>query len=164
MLFDIHLHQGCWTAAAPDVDDLSERIPALRDEDLRARVRQWRPGGFLGLDIPEPEATELLDRLKRAEARGEVVPAAYREPVVTVEAARPIAERAIAEERQAHFPTYAFGPVEYARQGPRWWTFVSGSERLQQEGRIPGALFASVDKLDGHVWQPSEMEQLYEGR
>lgn len=122
------------------------------------------PGGVLGLDLPESEATELLGRLKRAKARGEVVAAAYRQSVVSVEAARPIAERANAEKRQAHFPTYDFGPVEYVREGPRWWIFVAGSEQLQEEGRIPGALFAYVDKRSGHVWEQSEMEQLYEGR
>ncbi len=40
------------------------------------------------------------------------------------------------------------------------WTFGAVSEQLVKEGRIPGALYAGVDKLDGHIWKQTDLERL----
>ena len=162
-MFDIYLYEGCWTTS-PNLDDLVEQIPALNNPDLRARTEKWRPGGFLGLDLPESMARTLLDRLLGAKARGQMVPSAYREPKVSVEAAQPIAEQAIAQLRETRYSMCTLGPVRYLRETPWWWTFAADCKEWQEQGYIPGAVFASIDKLDGHVWQPEERDRLFEGQ
>jgi hypothetical protein len=37
--------------------------------------------------------------------------------------------------------------------------FCVACEEWQEEGLIPGALFVSVDKRDGHVWTRQEFER-----
>jgi hypothetical protein len=161
-MFDLYLYQGC--TAPPDVNDLVDQIPAAQDPGLYAKLQEWRPGGFLGLDLPEDVAHAFLLRLKRAGARGHMALSAYRDPKISVDAARSIAEQVIAQLQQAHFPSYTFDEVKYGGEGPWWWIFGAASEQLQAEGRIPGALFAYVDKLDGHVWHSEEMENLLEAQ
>ena len=56
---------------------------------------------------------------------------------------------------------YQFGPVVFERDDEYFWTFVSGSKQLQDEGWVPGALHACVDKVDGHVWTSEEMEEFF---
>lgn len=162
-MFDVYLYEGGRTAP-PDLDDLAEQIPALKEPDLRSRMEKWRPGGFLGLDLPETTARVLLDRLEQAKARGHIVPSDYRKPKITVEAAQPIAERAMAELHATRYPTCTLGTTHYLRESPWWWTFAADCKELQEAGYIPGALFASIDKLDGHIWQPEEIERLFEGQ
>lgn len=175
-LYDIYLGAGC--RASPEISDLAERIPALADANVVARFqavlrphprfpglnRSEEPPGFLGLDLPQDLARALYQRLAAARARGEVLPSAYRQPRVSQEEARPIAEQAIQHLQAASFSGYAFEPVCFHQEAPRWWSFVAGSEQLQEEGYIPGALFACVDKLDGHVWEDDEMLDLEESR
>jgi hypothetical protein len=105
-MFDIYLSQGC--SSPPQVDDLMDQIPALRDPVLSARLRKWRPGGFLGLDLPERTAIVLMERLRQAKGLGIVVPAAYRTPKVRIAEARPLAERAIAELHRTRYPECTF--------------------------------------------------------
>jgi hypothetical protein len=40
-------------------------------------------------------------------------------------------------------------------------TFFSSAKEWQNEGLIPGALFANVDRLDGHLWTHDEKIELY---
>lgn len=157
--YDVYLTSGC--ATPPDLDDLVEQIPELHTTSLQARLSSWRPGGFLGLDLAEHVAHGLLERLQRAHARGFVAPAAYRTPAVSREEAFPLGKQYIDRVIASRFPTVTFAPVAYLRESARWWTFFAGSPQLQSEGLIPGAVFASIDKLDGHVWTPEEMEHLF---
>jgi hypothetical protein len=46
-------------------------------------------------------------------------------------------------------------------ENERFWTFVCGSDQLFDEGYVPGAVYACVDKVDGHVWADAEVEQFY---
>lgn len=158
MYFDIYLYQRC--LRPPDLHDLVDQISAARDPLLLARLQERRPSAFLGLDLPEEAAHALRRRIKQCGARAHVAPSAYREPKVSIEEARAIAERAIAQRRESRYPTYTFGEVTYGGEGPWWWIFGAGSEQLQAEGWIPGAIIEYVDKLDGHLWQNEEMERM----
>lgn len=61
----------------------------------------------------------------------------------------------------ARFARYAFGELELQSENERFWTFVRGSEQLFDEGCVPGAVYACVDKEDGRVWTMPEVEQFY---
>lgn len=158
-LMDLYLVEGC--ARPPDLRDLLAYAPFLAEPPLQARLHQRFPSpGFLGLNLPPALATTLLARLSAAGARGESVPAAYRAPRVSREQAQAIAERALPQEAARVFPGYPFGPVLYWRAGPRWWVFGCASERLVEEGHIPGGVLAYVDTLDGHLWSFEDMQRL----
>jgi len=155
--YDVVLVTGC--TSTPRLDDLVERVPALADPDVQTRMLGWRQHwpDFLGLDLPQSLALVVYARLKRAGAHGGVHLAAYRTPRVTVEQARTIAEPVMAE-RQAQYPRMTFSPLQFSSRhgGVERWAFFAACEEWQQEGKIPGALFVSVDKLDGHVWTREE--------
>ncbi|MGH9832318.1 MAG: hypothetical protein ACREBD_06305 [Blastocatellia bacterium] len=81
---------------------------------------------------------------------------------LTVEEARLIAEQEFNRilATSVELQQYHFDPVMYCRETDLFWTFVAGSEELIELGYVPGAIHISVDKLDGHVWTPEEMERL----
>lgn len=85
------------------------------------------------------------------------------EMVVTFEGALRIASEDIERriENSARLSKYSFSHVELKNANDKFWTFVSGSEELQAEGVVPGALYASVDKTDGHLLTSDEVEQFY---
>lgn len=156
-MYDIYLSAGC--RSLPDLGDLLRRVPKLAEAALQEKLLARHPG-FLELDVSEQDALALLERLRGSKARGQVVPAGYRTPSVSINDALPTAERFIAKLHETHFTSYTFEPVHFWREGPRWWIFLAGSEQLQREGVSPGAFFAYVDKLDGHVWQQPEIAHL----
>ncbi len=83
---------------------------------------------------------------------------------ITLEEALLLAEREI-ERQIAASPVlsgYQFSPVRLKGEDERSWVFVSGSEQLQDEGYVPGALYARVDKRDGHIWSPDELANYLE--
>lgn len=77
---------------------------------------------------------------------------------LTIADALPIAEREIATviNGSERLRRYEFGPVHYLRETDRYWVFSAGSEQLMEEGYVPGAISACVDKIDGHVWDTDE--------
>jgi hypothetical protein len=159
LMYDIHLSSACHTL--PDLSDLAGKYPILMDAAFQARLLERVPK-FLGLDMPKEDAIALWKRLESTWGRGMFVLSAYRNPKVTVEEAFPIAERAIARLQAEHCPNVEFNPVRFLSEDAMWWVFKASSEELIEQGFIPGALFALVDKLDGHVWQPNELEQFGE--
>ena len=54
-----------------------------------------------------------------------------------------------------------FSPVELHGETESFWIYVSGSQAMIDDGIIPGAFFAVVDKTDGHIWTRSEQENYY---
>src|SRR5215510_10476521 len=54
-----------------------------------------------------------------------------------------------------------FGQIGLRSENERFWTFVRGSDQLFDEGYVPGAVYACVDKADGHLWSDDEVEQFY---
>lgn len=162
MMYDIYLSMG--GRALPDLNDLMRAVPALAEPQMQQKIVQRSPKpGFLGLDLTSDQAKTLMQRLKAQKAVGYPVPSAYRQPKITIEQATPIATQAIEQLHKAHIPEHTLGPVLLRKDEPACWTFGAVSEEWVKEGRIPGVLFASVDKLDGHVWKAEEFEQLRNG-
>ena len=57
-----------------------------------------------------------------------------------------------------------FSSVELFEETDAFWTSVSGSQAMFDDGIIPGAFFFSVDKTDGHIWTRREKEGFYQGK
>ncbi len=82
---------------------------------------------------------------------------------LTYEQSKQIAEKHIRDQiRESPFLSrYEFGEVEVKSENERFWTFVSGSDQLFREGYVPGAVYACVDKTDGHLWSMDDVERFY---
>ena len=158
-MYDIYLSMGC--RILPDFKDLLQEASILTDPAVITQILQRSPGpGFLGLDLNRQVAGTLLQLLKSTKASGYIVDAAYRKPSITIEQATAIAEHAITELQATRFSDTTFNPIHFEREQPVCWTFCAVSEQWVKKGLIPGALYVSVDKLDGHVWQPEEFDRL----
>ncbi|HSK72545.1 MAG TPA: hypothetical protein VK892_12655 [Pyrinomonadaceae bacterium] len=71
-----------------------------------------------------------------------------------------IAEEAIGKrQRESNYDD--FSPVEFHGETDSFWIFVSGSQAMIDDGIIPGAFFAVVDKSDGHIWTRLEQENYF---
>ena len=161
MLYDIYLTMG--GRALPPMSDLIDVAPSLSASLFQQKMLQRSPRpGFLGLDLPYNLAVTLMQRLITQKAVGYPVPAAYRQPQITKEQALPIAVKAIEHSHSTRIPNHTLGPVLLREEKPVCWTFSAASQEWIDAGRIPGALFASVDKLDGHLWQEKDFQQLHE--
>jgi hypothetical protein len=83
--------------------------------------------------------------------------------MMTVQQAKEIAEHQL----QMHISSseilsqYRFSEAGLKSENERFWTFVRGSDELFEEGYVPGAVYACVDKQDGRVWTDDEVEQYY---
>ena len=51
---------------------------------------------------------------------------------------------------------YRFNPVRLYKDHARCWVFAAGSAEMAHEGYAPAAVFAYVDKRDGHIWEEPE--------
>ncbi|MGH9845111.1 MAG: hypothetical protein ACREEM_40865 [Blastocatellia bacterium] len=83
--------------------------------------------------------------------------------MLTFEQARKIAAREI--ERLTSEPPlldYPFGEMWFKREEEPFWVFAAASQKLQDEGYIPGAVYILVDKCDGHLWSDEEQERYYQ--
>lgn len=161
-MHDIYLTMGSYQL--PDFSDLAQTIPMLTDPELQKKMMADVKIGphFLGLDLTEAMALELLKRLKAGKATGYLVDSAYRKPTVTREQATAIAERALAEKAK-QFPNCTFDAVRLRRSEAMTWTFGASSPEMAAQRRRPGAIFIDVDKLDGHIWQPEEYKHVKRG-
>lgn len=159
-MYDIYLLSECHIL--PDLSDLVASDPLLVDLDLSTGIQSALfKSGFIGLNLPANTAASLLEHLKKAGSSGVVVPLAYRQPKITIEMAYAIAFQALAEQKQATgFSRHDYEPLSFCKEGVMWWEFKSNSEKLIQQGYIPGRVCIRVDKLDGHVWTWEE-EQRY---
>lgn len=157
--FDLYLVYGC--GQPPDWDTLAQLYPpTATDGALRDRLCE-RKTGFVGLDLPDKQtAASMLRELRRYGANGRVVDAGYRSPRVSMEVARPIAEAAIQNHISTREPRVEYKPSTFVSENAQYWTFGAESPELVEKGMIPGAFFASVDKLDGHVWTSEEFEHV----
>jgi hypothetical protein len=164
-MFDIYIAKGC--RVLPEMSDLFDAHPELAEQKLHRLILSESPG-FLGLNLPLDIARKLTQRLKYSETRAlcPIIPARYRdnEPKFTIETARPIAEKTLEEIKVSKYPELHFGPTRYTpgHSGIMYITFASGVREWQDEGLIPGAIFASVDTLDRHIWTDEEMMNLWE--
>lgn len=72
-----------------------------------------------------------------------------------------IAKKAISQ-RQQQSEYNDFSPVRFLEETDTFWTFVSGSQAMIDDGIIPGAFFVHIDKTDGHIWTRREEENFYQ--
>ncbi len=72
-----------------------------------------------------------------------------------------IAKKAISQ-RQQQSEYNDFSPVKLLEETDAFWTFVSGSQAMIDDGIIPGAFFVHIDKTDGHIWTRREEENFYQ--
>jgi len=72
-----------------------------------------------------------------------------------------VAKKAISQ-MQSESEYSDFSPIELFNENDSFWTFISGSQAMINDGIIPGAFFVSVDKADGHVWTRREKEDFYQ--
>lgn len=152
-LFDIYVAPTPHTLTA--TDDLTGYVYLLTPV-ATARLFS-KQSGFLGLNLHVESAVELFKRLYSLGVWGDVVPINYRQPKITVQAARQLAEKAIKNECALNFPNITFEPVEFHIERAMTYTFCAGSEELHRLGLWePDAVFASVDKVDGHIWERFE--------
>jgi hypothetical protein len=52
---------------------------------------------------------------------------------------------------------YRFEPVQFHSEYERCWVFIARSEDMAAEGYAPAAVFAYIDKQDGHSWSEAEV-------
>jgi len=72
-----------------------------------------------------------------------------------------IAEKAIFQ-MQKKTKYNDFSPIELNSENDSFWTYLSGSQAMINDGCVPGAFFVSVDKTDGHIWTRDEKENYYQ--
>jgi hypothetical protein len=168
------------TGEATELVQLREVYSFLNDDIIRL-VAEGKPT-YLGLDLPTQQAFDLSNTLDKFERHSAVVPAIYRDPIISVEEALPIAEdyisRLIEIRREKysneaasvahyskrkslyylHLKEIAFEPVCFSIATECCWSFIAPSKALQAEGWVPGALFANIDKVTGQVWDRSETQ------
>lgn len=158
--YDIHIKGG--PRALQKLSDLVADLGGIISSRTLDRISSGE-AGFLGLDLPVEDAVVIFKRLFDSSVWGIVVPSAYRYPKLTPEMAYPIAEQAIKERYASRFPGVSFGPIKFAREEPMVYEFLAASDELPRLGwSEPAAVFASVDKLDGHVWEEFEFAHYLE--
>jgi hypothetical protein len=151
---DIYLIAGC--KQSPKVSGSATPLfGGASDPAMLSRLLAERPG-FLGVNLNAHDAADALLRLKQSGARGMVVAAGYRTGGLRMEDALPIAEDYLAALVAQRYPAVPFEGIRFVREEALWWTFARSSEALIGQGYVPGALFAAIDKLDGHVWTEDE--------
>lgn len=160
-MYDIYLYTGC--DRQPTATDLGQHSQALELSSIQSRLREKEPG-FLDLQLAPDVAQALATQLRVLGARGYALPAAYRWPLVTLDQARLIAETYLVDIWVKEYSSYTFEPMCFVYDDPMRWVFRSHITELVAQGMVPGALFAVVDKLDGHIWQDGESERYFEGQ
>jgi hypothetical protein len=166
--------------ASKELVQLREVYSFLNDNTLHLLI-EGKPT-YLGLDLSVQQAFDLSSTLDKLGRYGTVVPSIYRDPILSIEDALPIAEDYIKQlieirrEKYAneaasvalyskrksfyylHLKEIAFEPVRFSIATECCWSFIAPSEALQAEGWVPGALFANIDKVTGQVWDRPETQ------
>lgn len=151
------IRNGCVVSAM--MTRMSDYPKSAQFNSTKIKAKDMQPThlGFLRLDLEREHAETLLRCLQTTGARGSVIKAVYRQPKIVLSEAQLLAEKALQPLQATYYPTYQFeSPVLYMEY-PMYWTFISVSEQLMQEGHIPGGILVDVDKIDGHIWQEDEV-------
>ena len=112
-------------------------------------------GEFAGLELPLAVARR---RRRESPRRTALAPARYRRPRISIAEARARATAPL-RERQRDYLGITFDEVRLHAYHPMVYTFATLSPELQREGRVPGGLLCSIDKLDGHLWTAAEHDR-----
>ena len=153
-MYDVYLLSSC--SKPIDIAHLPIDIRPLAKRGLE----KSKPD-FLGLNLSRNLAADFVKQLHLAGGNGLVVLSAYRQPKVTIEIAYTIAEKAIYQKQEKHFPNFKFESVKFLSEAAMWWEFGADSAELIEQGYIPGGIRVRVDKLDGHIWTLQEEVSLY---
>lgn len=62
-------------------------------------------------------------------------------------------------ERRADWANISFLPLRLKYETESFWFFFAVSPDLQAQGYIPGAIYFTIDKKDGHCWSNTEIEE-----
>jgi len=161
--FDIYLAYGC--KALPRSIDLVNISPSLAMNEFREKLLSDSPE-FLGVNLSLSSAKTLLGLLKSKEfkARGVIIPAKYRDnrPNIDLETAFQIADKYLEQVQLTEYPDLHFGKTTYTRghDSFMYFTFGAVAHEWTEAGLHPDGIFASIDKLDGHVWSDEERDEL----
>lgn len=104
--------------------------------------------GLISLGVEHEEGKRLLGLVRQAGARGYLMPVAYRKPRISLEQARELASRKHQELRKSGKRLLEL--MEGYNDG-LWWTFAAEDEDALEKDLTPGAVFISIDKLDGSL-------------
>ena len=61
-------------------------------------------------------------------------------------------------ERRKDRANVSFLPLRLTYETESFWVFSAVSPDLQAQGYVPGAIFFTIDKKDGHCWSSAEIE------
>jgi hypothetical protein len=182
--YDLYLYEGC--LRLPQPEDLQGRLeskneavrmftttllnPVCREQLLMPEIapglfRRKHPG-FLGLNLPETTAEAICEQFLMLFIRGRIISSRYRDPQVTIEHAKQIAQKHFGSSfTDRHGDIYIYGPITHTlsrEETPMAWKFIAPLPELQAQGFLPGASFVSVDRLDGHIWSHQESQAFWE--
>ena len=62
-------------------------------------------------------------------------------------------------ERRKDWANISFLPLRLKYETESFWVFSAASPDLQAQGYVPGAIFFTIDKTDGHRWSNAEIEE-----
>lgn len=162
-MYDLHLSKGC--EAPPNIIDLLGISSDLMTFQLYLRLLENNTG-FLGLGFQLDTAKKMLRYLKYSKTRcnGLIVPIRYRDNPLkyNVETAFPLASRVLEELKSTRYSNLHFRPMAYRHPHSTvmYITFSAATDEWREAAIIPGAIFISVDRLDGHIWSDEEIREL----
>lgn len=158
-MYDLWLTKGC--SILPDLQDFIKENPGVITPSISENFLEHSPG-FLGLNLTKSVAVSLLRGLQTGKGRGMFVLSDYRTPKYMAEDVLYIAKDHIIKYTKKRYPEYTLGEIRFLYEHAMWWTFGANILELVNRGVVPGAIFACIDKLDRHIWEPGTMEHVLE--
>jgi len=109
--------------------------------------------GRVHLALPADGARAVLAMVRACGASAYLVSVAYRETLISLEQARALAATRHSEMVEAGM---RLGDLDSGVDDVEWWTFSADDLEALERDLIPGRVWISIDKLDGHVRTPGE--------
>jgi hypothetical protein len=155
MLYDIVLSRGC--EEPPKFAPLLPLIPELAEPTFLARIihdssSNVRSPEFLGLDLPEDLAIDLLKALIDAEASAIRIASVYRRPQIKREQAMTLARQAFLAQQSTPRPIQPLAVACLPETKTCYWTCKVPSEQ--------GDCWLHIDTVDGHLWSQEEIAHM----
>ncbi len=117
-------------------------------DDGSIDLERFKNRGWAGLDESLEEARKILEKLRKYQVNGYLVESRYRQPRITLEEARKIAEKRYSELVESG---RNLEPMDNGYDDIMWWIFPVEDIDAVAKGLIPGMVVIGVDKLDGHL-------------
>jgi hypothetical protein len=148
--FDVEILRTCPEVTFPDARAFA--AAAL------AQPFFWTRLGFAGVDLSLPDARLLPAAIRAASGAALIVPSAYRTPMVSLTAARRIAEQRLEILRLRCGGS--FGPLEDGEAHSMWWRFYADYSAPLGDAAEPELVVIDVDMIDGHIATLADERQL----